>query len=49
MAKEIREQGLDKFYTNLNVAEHCIFKTNELFPLESFDTIVEPSAGAGSF
>ena len=48
-AKEIREQGLDKFYTNLNVAQHCINKTDEVYPLESFDTIIEPSAGAGSF
>lgn len=47
--KDIRDQGLDKFYTNLNVAQHCIDETNKLFPLDSFDTIIEPSAGGGSF
>lgn len=36
----------DKFYTKENVAKYCI----SLVPcLESFDLIIEPAAGAGSF
>ena len=47
--RSVRDQGLDKFYTNLDVALACIHKTNEYFPLDNFDTIIEPSAGGGSF
>ena len=49
MAKQVRDQGLDKFYTNIPVAKMCIDNINSLFPLSSFDVVIEPSAGNGSF
>lgn len=39
----------DKFYTKPKVAEYCIQQTNRFHPLKSFDTIIEPAAGNGSF
>lgn len=48
-AKDIRNQGLDKFYTKPNISLNCINKLNEIIPLNTFDLIVEPSAGSGSF
>lgn len=49
MAKAIRDQGLDKFYTNSPIAKMCIDSVEALFPLTKFDTVIEPSAGNGSF
>ena len=49
LIKDVRDQGLDKFYTNLDIAERCIERTNEKVILDSFDIVVEPSAGGGSF
>lgn len=47
--KIVRNQKLDKFYTNPNYAENCINKVFELYNINSFDLIIEPSAGNGSF
>jgi len=47
--KSIREQGLDKFYTNPEYALKCIKHTEELYSLDTFDYVIEPSAGNGSF
>ena len=47
--KIVRNQKLDKFYTTSNYAKHCINKVFELYNLNSFDLIIEPSAGNGSF
>ncbi len=49
--RDIRNQGLDKFYTIPEFAKHCIHITTSLFKNihKSFDLIVEPSAGNGSF
>lgn len=53
MSKEnltiIRKQGLDKFYTNDNVVDLCINSLNKIIDINTFDLIVEPSAGNGSF
>lgn len=38
--------GIDKFYTQYNVATECI---NLIPDLDSYDLIIEPSAGNGSF
>ena len=38
--------NLDKFYTKTNIAQECI---NLIPALETYDSVVEPSAGAGSF
>lgn len=46
-AKETRNEGLDKFYTNPEYSNKCIEKVFELY--QQFDFIVEPSAGNGSF
>ena len=29
LIKDVRDQGLDKFYTNLDIAKGCIERTNE--------------------
>ena len=36
---------LDKFYTPISIAKKCISQIN----LNEYDTIIEPSAGSGSF
>jgi len=47
--KNIRDQGLDKFYTILEYSKKCIDKTFELYDISKYDLIIEPSAGNGSF
>ena len=44
-----RQEGLDKFYTVPSVAKECLSKVGERFSWDSWDLIVEPSAGNGSF
>jgi len=46
---KIRKEGLDKFYTIPSYSKKCIDKVFELYDKSSFDLIVEPSAGNGSF
>jgi hypothetical protein len=48
-AKDVREEGLDKFYTIPSYSKKCIDKVFELYDKSRFDLIVEPSAGNGSF
>ena len=48
-AKVIREEGLDKFYTIPTYSKKCIDKVFELYDINNFQLIVEPSAGNGSF
>lgn len=47
--KEVRKEGLDKFYTIPSYAKTCINKVFELYDKLNFDLIIEPSAGNGSF
>lgn len=47
--KNVREEGLDKFYTIPTIAKQCIDKVDELCDIAKYDLIVEPSAGNGSF
>lgn len=47
--KDIRTQGLDKFYTIPSYSKKCIDKVFKLYSKSDFDLIVEPSAGNGSF
>lgn len=49
MAAATRQEGLDKFYTVPSVAKECLDKIEERFPWNTWDSIVEPSAGNGSF
>jgi len=44
MAKR-RKSNLDKFYTKPEIVDFCLSKIN----IKEFDTIIEPSAGDGSF
>jgi hypothetical protein len=44
-AELVRNEGLDKYYTKKSVAKDCI----EFVEMNSFNLIVEPSAGNGSF
>ncbi len=45
----VRNEGLDKFYTNEQYAKKCIDKVFEIYDKLMFDLIIEPSAGNGSF
>ena len=45
----IREEGLDKFYTIPTCSKKCIDKICELYDITKWESIVEPSAGNGSF
>jgi hypothetical protein len=47
--KDIREEGLDKFYTIPICSKKCIDKVCELYDITKWDLIIEPSAGNGSF
>ena len=44
---KVRDQGLDKFYTDPLYSKKCIDKVLAFYP--TWDLIVEPSAGNGSF
>ena len=46
---KVRKEGLDKFYTLPEYSKKCIDKTCELYDIERWDLIIEPSAGNGSF
>ena len=47
--KDVRKEGLDKFYTITSYSKKCIDKVFELYDKSHFDLIIEPSAGDGSF
>lgn len=48
-AKNVRDQGLDKFYTRVPIAKMCIDELNKTSPLSGYGLVIEPSAGNGSF
>jgi hypothetical protein len=48
-AKEVRDAGLDKFYTIPAIAEKCLTQIGSRYDWASWDLVVEPSAGNGSF
>jgi hypothetical protein len=45
--KEVRAEGLDKFYTQPSYAKHCIDIVKERYA--DFNFVIEPSVGNGSF
>jgi len=47
--KYVRNEGLDKFYTNDNIVDLCLTTLQELHQFNKFDIIIEPSAGNGKF
>ena len=48
-ATDARKEGLDKFYTNLDVVDLCIGRLVEFYGWGVWDLVIEPSAGNGSF
>ena len=44
-----RQEGLDKFYTVPSVAKECLTRVGERYSWDSWDLVLEPSAGNGSF
>lgn len=48
-SKDVRKEGLDKFYTIPSFSKKCIEKVFDLFDKSNFNLIIEPSAGNGSF
>ena len=49
VVQTVREEGLDKFYTVPSVALQCIETVGSLYDWNSWDLVIEPSAGNGSF
>jgi hypothetical protein len=49
MADKVRKAGLDKFYTISRISTKCIETIRTLYAWDSWDLVVEPSAGNGSF
>jgi hypothetical protein len=43
-----KSRKLDKFYTNPTISKDFVEIVDKLFPLNSFDLVVEPSAGSGN-
>lgn len=48
-AKEVRDSGLDKFYTNPDIAEKCLESVGSMYKWSNWELVIEPSAGNGSF
>lgn len=48
-ASDVRKEGLDKFYTIPSYSKTCIDTVFDMYDKSTFDLIVEPSAGNGSF
>ena len=49
MAEEVRKAGLDKFYTVSAISKKCIETLGTIHAWNTWDLVVEPSAGNGSF
>lgn len=45
----VKENKFDKFYTNKKVARECLDHVIETIDYSQFRTVIEPSAGSGSF
>lgn len=48
-AAEVRQAGLDKFYTNSDIADKCIAAVGNMYDWNLWGMVIEPSAGNGSF
>ena len=49
MAEQVRKAGLDKFYTIPTISTECIETIGSLYDWNTWDLVIEPSAGNGSF
>jgi hypothetical protein len=47
--KEVRNEGLDKFYTKGLIVDKCLNTIGSLYNWDDWNLVVEPSAGNGSF
>ena len=47
--EQVREAGLDKFYTIPSISEKCLATIGTMYNWDDWDLVVEPSAGNGSF
>lgn len=47
--KEVRDEGLDKFYTTHETVDICLNSLTKIYKWDFWDLIIEPSAGNGSF
>lgn len=47
--EEVREKGLDKFYTISTIAEECLENIGSHYKWSDWGLVIEPSAGNGSF
>ena len=47
--REIRKQGLDKFYTKLDTVKKCLDSVSSMYSWSEWDCVIEPSAGSGNF
>jgi hypothetical protein len=48
-AEEVRKEGMDKFYTIPEISERCLSSIESLYNWSTWDLVIEPSAGNGSF
>jgi predicted RNA methylase len=48
-ATEVRQAGLDKFYTNPDIAQKCIITIGTKYDWAQWSFVIEPSAGNGNF
>lgn len=48
-AMEVRQAGLDKFYTNPDIAQKCIVAIGNMYDWGRWSFVIEPSAGNGNF
>ena len=46
---QVREEGLDKFYTIPAISEKCLYTIGTKYDWNKWDLVIEPSAGNGSF
>jgi len=42
-------QGIDVFYTSIATVKECLLQFNKFIKLDTFDLVIEPSAGSGNF
>jgi hypothetical protein len=48
-SNQVRDEGLDKFYTIPSISKKCIEEMGYFYDWDIWDLVIEPSAGDGSF
>ena len=49
MTEDVRDEGLDKFYTIPAISEKCLERIGSIYKWSEWGLVIEPSAGNGSF